>query len=274
MNIQIGIHIDPPLALIPDILTDAGIQSFQTVLRNPVRLSKEGVPDQDDQEEYLRKIAGKSVFGIVHASLLTNLASTDPRIRNASAGALAADANLAQSLGMEGACFHIGYQKGHSDNAAALDAMARKLNEVITKLKPGSKTLLENGCEGSELGQTLEEISEAMDRLDRSSEHIGLVLDTCHLHAAGFDLSETSSSEKLSDVLNRLGLYDLLVAFHLNDSQYPSGSHRDRHACPGIGSIGKGLRSLVHHPSFSRIPMILEVESSCLPDAIQYLEIE
>jgi deoxyribonuclease-4 len=234
---------------------------FQTTLRNPQRLSKEGVPEEDGRTAYLSACDG--LWGIAHASLLTNLASTDPRTRNASVSALAADANLAAQLGLHGANFHAGYQKGHATVRAALDEASRKLSEAIAKLKPGARALLENSCEGSELCQTVEEMAHTVRTVGAPPHQLGIVLDTCHLHVAGFDLSLPEAAERLANDLADADLADRLIALHLNDAQFPAGSKRDRHAVPGEGTIGEGLLRLLSHPLFAPLPCILEMD----PDA-------
>ena len=45
-----ALHIDPPLAAIPAILKEHGLDAFQTTLRDPQRFGKSGIPDPDDQE--------------------------------------------------------------------------------------------------------------------------------------------------------------------------------------------------------------------------------
>lgn len=268
-SLLIGPHIDPPLSLIPPILSARGLCVFQTVLRNPQRLSKEGIPDQEDQEGFLRSNGG--LWGIVHASLLTSLGSPDPRIRNASLSTLVADANLAASLGMAGVCFHVGYQKGHDTRQAAHDAVVRKLAEVFPKLTPGARILLENGAEGTELGQTVEEVGYVARAVGASPEQMGFVLDTCHLHVCGFDMSSPDAPERLATEIEAAGLTPYLTALHLNDAQYPCGSKRDRHAAPGEGTIGEGLRRLREHPLFSSLPAILEMSLEAAERGITYL---
>ena len=266
----IGPHIDPPLAAIPGILRSGGWHVFQTTLRDPKRLSKDGVPDEDDRRAYADAGAG-DLWGVAHASLLTSLGSPDPRIRNASASTLAGDANLAAELGLAGVCFHVGYQKGHDSREAALDAVARKLGEVIGKLKPGARVLLENGCEGTELGQTVAEVAYVVRAVDAPAETLGVLFDTCHLHVAGLDLAATDGAERLADEIAEAGLTERLAALHLNDAQFPCGSHRDRHAAPGTGTIGEGLRRIVQHPVFAPLPAILEIPIEQVPPAREYL---
>src|ERR1043165_8727071 len=94
--------------------------------------------------------AGGGLWGMVHGSLITNLAAPDPKIRNGSVGALASDANLAASLGLAGVCFHVGYCKGHETQDGAIEAVIYKLGDVLNRLNPGARVFLENGCEGTE----------------------------------------------------------------------------------------------------------------------------
>jgi deoxyribonuclease-4 len=219
--------------------------------------------------------ATQPLWGMVHASLLTSLGSPDPRIRNASAGTLAADANLAALLGLQGVCFHVGYQKGHSSRQAALDAVAVKLAAVLSKLQPGAQVWLENGCEGTELGQTPEEIGYVISAVVLAGgdpDKLGVVFDTCHLHVAGFDLAAPDAPARLADEIESAGLTPYLRALHINDAREPCGSHRDRHAIPGKGTIGVGLLRLGAHPLFAPLPAILELSWADAVEGIAYLE--
>jgi deoxyribonuclease-4 len=272
MTGQLGVHIDPPLAAIPEQLAAMGLSVFQTTLRDPRRLSKEGVPDEEDRQAFLAASRRLGLaWGIAHASMLTSLGSPDPRIRNGSAGALVADASLAAGLGLSGVCFHVGYQKGHASREDALAAVTRKLAEVLGRLGPGARVLLENGCEGTELGQTIEELAIVVDGLKAGPEQLGVVLDTCHLHVAGFDLAAPDAECRLAESVETAGLAPYLTALHLNDARYPCGSKRDRHAPPGQGTIGEGLRRIVRQELFRDLPSILEMGVEEALQGIRYL---
>lgn len=267
---RFGPHIDPPLSLIPPILEKSGRRVFQTTLREPHRLSKDGVPDAEDQEGFRSANAG--LWGIAHASMITNLGSPDPKIRNGSAGALVSDANLAATLGFEGVCFHIGYAKGHESQDAAIEAVIYKLGDVLNRLNPGARVLLENGCEGTELGQTIAEVAKVVQGLGVGPERLGFVMDTCHLHVAGTDMADSDAPKRLADDIESNGLTSYLTALHLNDAKAPCGSHRDRHAVPGEGTIGEGLLRLIEHPLFSPLPAVLEISLEDSERGIAFLE--
>ncbi|HLV78705.1 MAG TPA: TIM barrel protein [Chthonomonadaceae bacterium] len=269
---NLGPHIDPPLSRIPSLLAAHGWATFQTTLRDPHRLSKESIPDEGDQALFLLEAKSlPGLWGMVHASMLTNLASPDPRIRHGSAGALAADANLAADLGLAGVCFHVGYQKGHADREAALAAVGEKLREVLGRLKAGARVMLENGCEGTELGQTVAELGAVVRASGSAPERLGIVLDTCHLHVAGFDMATPDAPARLAAEIEAEGLAPYLTALHLNDAREPCGSHRDRHAPPGQGTIGEGLRRVMAHPLFAPLPAILEMSVPAAEQGIGFL---
>jgi deoxyribonuclease IV len=264
-----ALHIDPPLAAIPAQLRRDGVDAFQTTLRNPQRFGKEGIPDATDQAAYRADAGG--LWGIAHATLLVNLASPEGRIRNASASSLVGDLRLAAQLGLAGVCFHVGYAKGHPDVDAALTAAARKLGQVLESMPAGACAVIENSCEGTELGKEIAEIGRLVRDLGAPRERLAVLIDTCHLHAAGFDLAAVDAGNRLAEALHAEGILDHVIAFHLNDSQGPCGCKRDRHAVPGDGTIREGLLSVVHHSAFASLPMILELSIDDARRGIAYL---
>jgi deoxyribonuclease-4 len=264
-----ALHIDPPLAAIPELLRQDRVDAFQTTLRNPQRFGKEGIPDAADQASYLAGATG--LWAIAHATLLMNLASPEGRIRNASASSLLGDLQLAAQLGMAGVCFHVGYAKGHPDISAALAAAARKLAQVVESMPTGACAVIENSCEGTELGKEIAEIGQLVREVGAPRERLAVLIDTCHLHAAGFDLTGTDAGRRLADALHAAGILDRVIAFHLNDSQGPCGCKRDRHAVPGAGTIRDGLLSIVEHAAFAELPMILELSIDEARRGIAYL---
>ena len=76
---------------------------------------------------------------------------------------------------------------------------------------------------------------------------------------------------RLAGEITEAGLEQFLTALHLNDAREPSGSHRDRHAAPGTGTIGAGLTRLLAHPMFESVPCILELGVAAAEEGIAYL---
>ena len=258
-GMRVGLSIDPPLAAIPALLAQEGVDAFQTVVRDPGRFGNYGVPDPDDRAALVRGLEGRAAWGVAHGSLLINLASPEGRIRNSSVSSLLADLKIAAEIGLAGVCFHVGYVKGHASEDAALALAARKLGELVDKMPAGPMLFIENSCEGGELGQSIDQVAKLMRDVGAPAERLGLLIDTCHLHAAGFDLSVADAGERLASALADAGVLERLAAFHFNDCQLPCGAHRDRHAAPGAGTIGMGLVSVATHPAFAGLPGVLEL---------------
>ncbi len=258
-GMRVGLSIDPPLAAIPALLGAEGVDVYQTVLRDPGRFGNYGVPEPADRAALVEGLRGRRVWGVAHGSLLVNLASPEGRIRNSSVSSLLADLKVAAEVGLDAVCFHVGYAKGHPSADAALTLATRKLTELIARMPEGPRLLLENSCEGSELGQTIEELGRLVRDVGAPAERFGLLIDTCHLHAAGFDLAVTDAGQRLADALAAEGVLERVAAFHLNDCQLPCGAHRDRHAAPGTGTIGMGVVSVASHPAFATLPGVLEL---------------
>lgn len=108
---------------------------------------------------------------------------------------------------------------------------------------------------GSEIGCTFEQIRYIIDHV-KYSDHIKVCLDTCHIHDAGYDVSEFDTV--LNEFDSIIGL-DRLAVMHINDSKNVKGARKDRHANIGFGEIGfDNLLNIVHHPKVSEVVKILE----------------
>jgi deoxyribonuclease-4 len=272
--VRLALHLDPPLGTIPERLQADGVDAFQTCLRDPHRYGKYGIPDAQDCDSYRAQLAAgpSRPWGIVHGSLLTNLASKDGKIRNSSLSSLLGDLQLAAELDLQGGvCFHAGYTKGHDTLEPALAEASRKLVQLVERMGPGQRAVIENACETGELGQTLAEVATLVRQTGAPAEKLGILIDTCHLHAAGFDLATPDAGERLANELAEHDLLPRLVGFHLNDSQGEMGCHRDRHAAPGTGTIGRGLLSIVNHEAFAHLPCVLELEIEAARVGLEFL---
>jgi endonuclease IV len=87
----------------------------------------------------------------------------------------------------------------------------------------------------------------------------GYGLDTCHLFAAGHDITRSQSEfDRILDQFEE-ATGSPPSFFHLNDSEGALGSNRDRHVLVGDGQIGaEPFRWLLHDRRSDGIPLILE----------------
>ena len=109
---------------------------------------------------------------------------------------------------------------------------------------------------GSEVGGRFEEPRAILDRVELS-EKMGICLDTCHVFSAGYDI--VKDLDGVLEEFDRILGLGLLRAVHLNDSQTPFGSRKDRHARIGKGTIGlDALLGVIKHPALQGLPFYLE----------------
>ena len=139
---------------------------------------------------------------------------------------------------------------------AGITWIAAALNKVMFDGQQTTVLLETMSGKGSEVGGRFEELREILDRCERP-ERLGVCLDTCHVHDAGYDLVNDLDGV-LTEFDRAIGL-SRLRALHINDSKNPCGAHKDRHEVIGGGYIGlEALRRVVWHPALAGLPMVLE----------------
>lgn len=192
---------------------------------------------------------------IVHAPYLINLAnSVKPEVGELAVSFLQSEAERTAALRARYLVVHPGsYTTADLDTGIAT-AIAH-LNE-LQELPDGVVICLETMAgKGSEIGFRFEQLGTILKQLNQP-EHFGICLDTCHIHDAGYDLHDFDAV--LQEFDQAIGLEHLKV-IHLNDSKNPCGSHKDRHANIGQGTIGlELLKKIAHHPRIEGKPTILE----------------
>ena len=192
-----------------------------------------------------------------HALYLVNLASRDHTVRENSLAALRATMETADAIGADAVVFHVGSHLGYGfDEAVSLVSPA--LRELLELTTDELWLCMENAAgAGGTIGRSIVELAALADALDRHPR-LGLCLDSCHWWASGIDVSDAGAlDEALADLDARIGLERLRV-LHVNDSQTPLGSNRDRHELVGKGLIGDGLATFLGHPAFAGLPAITE----------------
>jgi deoxyribonuclease-4 len=196
---------------------------------------------------------------LTHASYLINLATTNEEFHRKSILAMADELDRAERLGIHAVVLHPGAHMGAGVNAG-VDQIARSLDQVHA-LIPNHKvvTLLETAAgQGSCLGCTFQELGAIIDLVDDKSR-VGVCFDTCHVFAAGYDLTTRDGYDAAMDELEEHVGLDNLGAFHLNDSKKPCGSRVDRHEHIGEGHLGlEPFRMLLNDPRFAGLPKVLE----------------
>ena len=196
---------------------------------------------------------------VAHAGYLINLASEKEEVAAKSRDALLDELRRCEALGVFGLVLHPGAPQG-AGREVGMDLVAAGLDAVLEGDEGGStRILLENTAgQGSTLGLTVGELARITERTERRAR-LGVCLDTCHAFAAGYDLREEDGYERLVGELDESLGIGALACWHLNDSKFPLGRNRDRHANIGEGEIGRdAFARLLHDGRFADVPMILE----------------
>ena len=192
---------------------------------------------------------------VVHAPYIINLANTiKPEIYQLAVDFLRLEIERTEKIGAKNIVLHPGsHVKAGADVGIA--SIVKGLNEVLTKdMKPNIALEVMAG-KGSECGRNFEELAIIKAGVHKSNR-IGFCMDTCHIHDAGYDLTNFDS---VLDEFDRILGLDSLKVLHINDSKNPIGAHKDRHENLGKGYIGFDiLTQIVHHPRLDNITKILE----------------
>ncbi len=194
---------------------------------------------------------------MAHNAYLINLASPKNAVWEKSKTGLCDELQRCAQLGITDLVMHPGAHLG----AGVENGLARirqALAEVLAQTPSQVRLLLENTAgQGSYLGGEFAHLAALLEGSDAS--RFGVCFDTCHAHAAGYNLATAEGYAHTMAEFDRLIGLDRIKAFHLNDCLKPCGSRVDRHTHIGQGTIGStGFACLMQDQRFVEIPMILE----------------
>jgi deoxyribonuclease-4 len=226
---------------------------------------------------------------VSHASYLINLASVNDDLFRKSVDLMTDEIERCEALGIPFLVHHPGSSVGW-DRESGIARIGVAYAEIFRRT-PGYRTVscLEGTVgAGNTLGGPFEELAKlraVIADVTGAPQRVGFCLDTCHMHAFGYDLSERAASEQVLRDFDRLcGMRNLRV-MHINDSKGAVGSRLDRHAHIGAGTIGRaprgerarlgasGFAAVMNHPHLRGVPKILETPKEATPSGTAWDEI-
>jgi deoxyribonuclease-4 len=214
----------------------------------------------DEIDQYLAAIDETGVtVACSHSSYLINIGSPDEALLTKSRNSLQEETERCNLLQVPNLVFHPGSHVG-SGEEPGLDRIAENMNQVLANVSDNTVTLcLETTAgQGSNLGYTFEQIATIMDRVE-DKDHLGVCLDTCHIFAAGYAITDPEDYKKTIEQFDDIIGLDNLKIVHTNDSKTEFGSKKDRHEHIGEGHIGiAAFENFVKDERFEDIPFILE----------------
>ena len=219
-------------------------------------------PLDDDEVRRFRGEARRTKKPVAaHSSYLINCAAADREIRKKSWAALADELLRCQLLGISALIFHPG---SHEDEARGGKLVTEAMARALAKVPGKTRLLVETAAgQGSSLGWRFEQVAEYRAALPaRARRRTGVCVDTCHVFAAGYDITTEEGYHRTIEELGATVGLENVRAFHLNDSQKPLGCRVDRHEHIGRGVMGLApFRFLVNDTRFAKTPGIVETDS-------------
>ena len=237
-----------------------GANTFAFFTRNP-RGSKAKKEDPVDCRQAVQALK-EADFGplVAHGAYTMNLCTAEAGARAFAAEVLCDDLRRMAALPGNYYNFHPGSHVGQGTDTG-ISQICDALKQAMAPGYPVTVLLETMAGKGSEIGGRFEELKAIMDGV--GSNNIGVCLDTCHVHDAGYDIVNDLDGV-LAEFDRVIGL-DKLKALHLNDSKNSFASHKDRHELLGQGNLGlEAFRAVVNHPVLKKLPMILETPNELL----------
>ncbi|MBQ3114102.1 MAG: deoxyribonuclease IV [Phascolarctobacterium sp.] len=232
-----------------------GANTFQFFTRNPRGGKAKAVNPEDAAA--LVKLCQENNFAklLAHAPYTMNPCAADEGLRDFARSVMEGDLAMLEYVPGNLYNFHPGshVKQGVEVGIEKISAM---LNDVLHKDLHTTVLLETMAGKGSEVGRTFEELRAILDKV-RLNEKIGVCLDTCHIFDGGYDI--VNDLDGVLEQFDKIIGLERLQAIHLNDTLNVLGSHKDRHACIGAGSIGlEGMTRIINHPALRNLPFYLE----------------
>ena len=238
-----------------------GANTFQIFTSSP--RTWRAAPIAPDVAAKMRALRAQHDIGpaVIHANYLINLASQTEDVVVKSSIAFRGEVERALALGAEFLVLHPGSWKGLTRDEGLRRAAAgiEKAVEGLDFAGTSFHLLIENTA-GSEhsLGGSFDQVAE-MAELLRAHLPVGVCLDTCHTHVAGYDIvSEAGWDDTVREIEETIGTAHVRV-WHMNDAKAARGSKLDRHEHIGEGMIGAApFRRLLNDARFAHCAFVAE----------------
>lgn len=219
-------------------------------------------PISDEVAEAFRKNCDANGYTpaviLPHDNFLINLGSPDSKKLAMSRKSFLEEMQRCERLGLTMLNFHPGSHVNEISEEECLDRIAESINITLDKTNGVAAVLESTAGQGSNLGYKFEHLAHIIDKIEDKSR-IGVCVDTCHSHSAGYDfVSEEGYNKAWKEFDDIIGAH-YLRGIHLNDNKRTLGSRIDRHELIGHGSLGKDFFiRLVNDSRFDDMPLILE----------------
>ena len=236
-----------------------GANTFQFFTRNPRGGQAKAIDPADAQA--LAEMQRSGVIGpiVAHAPYTINPCAAAEKTLDFARQTIKDDLARMEYLPGNFYNFHPGSHVGQGADAG-IRLIAETLDLAMTQEQSTTVLLETMAGKGTEVGGRFSELCDVIDRC-KLPEKLGVCLDTCHVHDAGYDIV-SHFEDVLAEFDRVLGL-SRLRAIHLNDSKNPLGARKDRHECIGRGELGlEALERVLRFAAARDLPVVLETPNN------------
>jgi deoxyribonuclease-4 len=245
---------------------ETGCDVIQIFTKNPIQWRANPLT-QDDRAAFLQARQETGIRPVAaHGSYLINLASPDDSLYEQSQESLREEMQRAETLELPYLVIHPGSPRGSSEEEG-IDRIARAINLMHHQQDTKRVMILleTTAGQGTTLGNRFEHFARIIARIEEE-ESVGVCLDTCHLFAAGYDISTAVGYAATLVEFDRIIGLTRLKVIHLNDATSALGSGMDRHEHIGRGTLGlDAFRLLLSDQRLAYLPFILETPKGKAP---------
>jgi deoxyribonuclease IV len=257
----IGAHVSPAGGLDKAVErgVEKGCEAIQIFNQSP-RMWRPTAYGDDDFAAFRKAMKPSPVKAVlIHAVYLLNCASEDAEIRDKSRASLIQSLRVGAGIGAAGVVLHPGSAK-QGDVKQAIARAGKLIKEALSDTDRCPLHLEDTAGAGGTLGRSFQELSELISAAG-GGKRLGVCLDSCHLLASGYDIRTAAGLAETMDEFDRIVGIRRLGSLHLNDSQTPLGSNRDRHANISTGALGeRGCAAYLSEPRFEKLPLVIETQ--------------
>ncbi|KAN0028210.1 hypothetical protein ACTFIV_010048 [Dictyostelium citrinum] len=261
-NIKIGGHVSIKNGY-PSLIQSVVAQGFKAVafFTNPPRTWKHHTVKLDDSIKFKQSCTTHN-FDVncilPHGSYFLNLGSPNKENLQKSRDLMIHEMKNCELLGVKHFNFHPGSHLNEISESESIKIVAESLDYILERTKDVVAVIECTAGQGTNLGYTFEHLRD-MIALVKDKSRVGVCLDTCHMFAAGYNISTKSNCDVIFEEFDKVVGFKYLKGVHLNDSKSTCGSKLDRHENIGKGHIGTPcFKYLVNDKRFQNVPMILE----------------
>jgi len=258
-SVLLGAHVSPAGGPAKAVQrgVDEGARAIQIFNQNP-RAWKPREYTAEELAAYHEAVEATDVDALlIHAVYLLNPASEEAELREKTLLSLTTSLRMGAALGAAAVVLHPGSAKT-GEVGAAIERAGAVLRAALADSEACPLHLEDTAGAGGTLGRSFGELAALLEAAG-GDPRLGVCLDSCHLLASGYDVRTVAGVDAVVAELDREVGLDRLGSLHLNDSQAPLGSNRDRHAPVGAGELGEdGCAAFLSAPAFDGLPCVVE----------------